>query len=133
MDNTTGTLLVQVYTSRAELPVRDATVVVIRRAPSGKYELISIQSTDSSGMTKPITVETPPLLESTEPNNIPGPPFAQCDIWAEHPNYAMLLVEGVQVFPGVQTIQSMKLCPLSGAGSSLTDQCGVWDIPPQNL
>ena len=113
MDNTTGTLLVQVYTSRAELPVRDATVVVIRRAPSGKYELISIQS--------------------TEPNNIPGPPFAQCDIWAEHPNYAMLLVEGVQVFPGVQTIQSMKLCPLSGTGSSLTDQCGVWDIPPQNL
>ena len=97
MDNTTGTLLVQVYTSRAELPVRDATVVVIRRAPSGKYELISIQSTDSSGMTKPIAVETPPLLESTEPNNIPGPPFAQCDIWAEHPNYAMLLVEGVQV------------------------------------
>ena len=132
MDNTTGTLLVQVYTSRAELPVRDATVVVIRRAPSGKYELISIQSTDSSGMTKPIAVETPPLLESTEPNNIPGPPFAQCDIWAEHPNYAMLLVEGVQVFPGVETIQSMDLCPLSGSGTELF-QCGVREIPPQNL
>ena len=49
MDNTTGTLQVQVYTSRAALPVRDATVVVVRRAPSGKYDLLSIQSTDSSG------------------------------------------------------------------------------------
>ena len=77
MDNTTGTLLVQVYTSRAELPVRDATVVVIRRAPSGKYELISIQSTDSSGMTKPIAVETPPLLESTGRNT----PIMPCSWW----------------------------------------------------
>lgn len=132
MDNTTGTLQVQVYTSRAELPVRDATVVVIRRMPSGKYDLISIQSTDSSGMTKPIEIGTPPLLESTEPNSIPETPFTQCDIWAEHPDFAMLLVEGVQIFPGVETIQSMELCPLNGNGTSLT-QCGVWEIPPQNL
>ena len=132
MDNTTGTLQVQVYTSRAALPVRDATVVVVQRAPSGKYDLISIQSTDSSGKIRPITVETPPLAESTHPNNIPGPPFAQCDIWAEHPNYAMLLVEGVQVFPGVETIQSMDLCPLSGSGTEFF-QCGVREIPPQNL
>lgn len=132
MDKSKGTLKVQVYTSRAELPVRDATVVVIRRMPSGKYDLISIQSTDSSGMTRPIEVETPPLLESTEPNNLPETPFAQCDIWAEHPDFAMLLVEGVQIFPGVETIQSMELCPLNGNGTSL-NQCGVWEIPPQNL
>ena len=132
MDNRTGTLRVQVYTSRAELPVRDATVVILRRLPSGKYDLISIQSTDSSGMIQPIELETPPLLESTEPNNIPGAPFAQCDIWAEHPDFAMLLVEGVQIFPGVETIQSMELCPLTGNGTSLA-QCGVWEIPPQNL
>jgi len=132
MDNTTGILRVQVYTSRAELPVQDASVVVIRRLPSGRYDLLSIQSTDSSGMIQPIEIRTPPLLESTEPNNIPETPFTQCDIWAEHPSFAMLLVEGVQIFPGVETIQNMELSPLSLDGTSLT-QSGVREIPPQNL
>ena len=134
MDNTTGTLLVQVYTSRAELPVRDATVVVIRRAPSGKYELISIQSTDSSGKINTIQIDTPVPAESTSPNGLPGDgaPCALCSVWAEQPGYAMLQVENVQVFPGVETVQNMELIPLPQGLCSL-QQRDERDIPVQNL
>lgn len=37
-----GRLVVQVYTSRAKLPVVDATVVVTQRGEGGKYKLLSV-------------------------------------------------------------------------------------------
>lgn len=126
-----GRLMVQVYTSRAKLPVVDATVVVTQRGEGGKYKLLSVQATDSSGMTQPISIPTPLIGESTHPG-AQLPPFAICDVWAEHPGYAMLLVEGVQIFDGVETLQDMELEPLTEGQSSLL-QNSIRDIPGQNL
>lgn len=126
-----GTLLVRVYTSRAQLPVAGATVVVTQRDKGGKYKLLSVQSTDSSGATRPVEIPTPLLGESTHPGAV-LPPFAVCDVWAEHPGFAMLLVEGVQIFDGVETLQSMELEPLSQGQSSLI-QNDFREIPGQNL
>ena len=128
-----GRLVVQVYTSRAKLPVVDATVVVTQRGEGGKYKLLSVQATDSSGMTQPISIPTPLLGESTHPG-AQLPPFAICDVWAEHPGYAMLLVEGVQIFDGVETLQLhiLELEPLTEGQSSLL-QNSIRDIPGQNL
>ena len=58
-------MLVRVYTSRAQLPVAGATVVVTQRDKGGKYKLLSVQSTDSSGATNPVEIPTPLLGEST--------------------------------------------------------------------
>ena len=91
--NGTGTLTVRVYTSRAKLPLADATVVVTQRGEGGKYQLLSVQATDRSGFTRPVDIPTPILGDSTQPGN-GTPPYAVCDVWAEHPDYAMLLVEG---------------------------------------
>lgn len=55
-----------------------------------------------------------------------------CDVWAEHPGYAMLLVEGVQIFQGVETLQSMELEPLNEGQSSLI-QNNVREITGQTL
>ena len=44
----------------------------------------------------------------------------------------MLLVDGVQIFDGVQTLQQMELAPLSEGQSSLI-QNDIRDIPSQNL
>lgn len=129
--NGKGRLVVRVYTSRAELPIVDATVVVTQRNQDGKYKLLSVQATNSSGMTQPITIPTPLLGESTHPG-AQLPPFAICDVWAEHPGYAMLLVEGVQIFDGVETIQDMELEPLTEGQSSLLHN-SIRDIPGQNL
>ena len=55
-----------------------------------------------------------------------------CSVWAEHPGYAMLQVDGVQIFPGVETVQNMELTPLERGQSSL-QQRTVRDIPAQDL
>ena len=127
----TGRLNVRVYTSQAEIPLMGATVAVLRRVPSGKYELISIQATDSSGSIQPVVLETPERQESTEP--MPGiKPFTTCDVWAEHAGFAMLRVDGVQVFPGVDTYQGMELIPLPQGESSLI-QTTPRETPAQDL
>ena len=106
-----GILKIRVYTSVAQIPVEGATVVVTVPGRGGKRKLISVQITDRSGMVKPIYLDTPDLGDSLTPEG-GRQPFALCDVWAEHPGYAMLKAEGVQIFSGVETLQEMELIPL---------------------
>ena len=110
----TGTLSVRVFTSRAQIPLEGATVVVAERGEGSRWKLLSIQNTDSSGLIQPVTIDAPPTGESTSPGGLPGPglPFALCDVWAEEPGYIMLHMENVQIFPGVETVQNVPLVPL---------------------
>ena len=130
----TGTLSVRVYTSQAQIPLEGATVVVAEPGEEGKWKLLSIQNTDSSGQICPIQIDAPALGESTSPGGLPGTgrPFALCDVWAEQPGYAMLQVAGVQIFPDVETLQAMELIPLPQGLCSL-QQRDERDIPVQNL
>ena len=108
-----GMLRIRVYTSAAQIPVEGATVVVTQRGREGKRRLLSVQVTDANGLVRPIALNTPDAGESTAPEEWQAPrPYSRCDIWAEHPGYAMLQVENVQVFPGVETEQDMELIPL---------------------
>ncbi len=130
----TGILSVRVYTSQAQIPLEGATVVVAAPGAEGKWKLLSIQNTNSSGMIRPVTIDAPALGESTSPGGLPGDgaPFAQCDVWAEQPGYAMLQISGVQIFPGVETMQDMELIPLPDGLCSL-QQRDERDIPAQAL
>ena len=130
----TGTLSVRVFTSQAQIPLEGATVVVAAAGEEGKWKLLSIQNTDSSGKIRTITIDAPALGESTSPGGLPGPgaPFALCSVWAEQPGYAMLQVGNVQVFPGVETVQNMELIPLPQGLCGL-QQRDERDIPAQGL
>ena len=125
-----GGLHVRVYTSLAQIPVAGATVVVTQRGENGKRKLLSVQTTNSSGLIRPIEVRTPGAEASESPGGVQ--PFAVCDVWAEHPGFAMLLVEGVQIFPGVITFQGMELNPLAEGQNSLATT-DVREIPEQTL
>ena len=128
-----GTLAVRVYTSQAQIPVEGATVVVTAPGTNGKRKLLSVQATDRSGEIRAISIPAPETAESTSPIEAGSPaPFAVCDVWAEHPGYAMLEAEGVQIFPGVETLQTMELTPLPWGQSSLQN-LDVREITPQNL
>ena len=130
----TGTLSVRVYTSQAQIPLEGATVVVAAPGAEGKWKLLSLQNTDSSGRIQTVEIGAPEVGESTSPGGLPGEggPFALCDVWAEQPGYAMLQVENVQIFPGVETVQNMELIPLPQGLCSL-QQRDERDIPVQNL
>ncbi len=130
----TGTLSVRVYTSQAQIPLEGATVVVAAPGTEGRWKLLSVQCTDSSGKIKNVSIDTPALGESTSPGGLPGDgaPCALCSVWAEQPGYAMLQVENVQVFPDVETVQDMELIPLPQGLCSL-QQRDQRDIPAQSL
>ena len=128
-----GTLRIRVYTSIAQIPVEGATVVVTGKGAKGKRRLISVQVTDQNGLVRPITLNTPDVGESTAPEEQGAQrPYALCNIWAEHPGYAMLQVENVQVFPGVETVQDMELVPLGEDEYSL-EKREQRIVTPQNL
>ena len=109
-------------------------MVVAVPGEEGKWKLLSLQNTDSSGKILPVTIDAPALGESTSPNGLPGngAPFALCDVWAEQPGYAMLQIEHVQIFPDVETVQDMELIPLPQGLCSL-QQRSEWDISAQDL
>lgn len=125
-----GTLRLRAYTSRGQIPVVSATVAVIRRHPGEKLELLALRMTDANGKVEPITIDSPAPSASLSPGN--SQPFAVVDILAEHPQYQMLAVEQVQIFPGVETVQDLMMMPLAENASQTEDASLVY-ITPQNL
>jgi len=107
-----GTVIARVYTSDAYLPLRGVPVTFTQTLPDGSRQLLAIRTTDSSGLTEPLSVQTPDAADSLSPGSVLRP-YATVDISAAAPGYGSLLAEGVQIFPGVETIQGLQLFPRS--------------------
>ena len=125
---TSGTLVTRVFTGRGELPVAGATISVVRRDPQGQMDLLSVQVSDASGDTVPLVIDTPHLDLSQSPGS--SVPFAVVDIWADRQGFELLVIEDVQIFPGVTSLQELPLIPRpegSGRGGESVE------IPPQDL
>ena len=123
-----GTLMTRVFTSRGELPVEDAAVSIVQHNANGRQQLVNIQTSDRSGNTLPITIETPDTQSSQSPGQ--PEPFSLCDIWVERAGYQLLLIQNVQIFPNIATIQNLPLIPLANTGGRPANRV---DIPPQDL
>ena len=105
-------MIVRVFVSRAQLPIRDATVITALRQPDGKQKLLSIQTTDESGIAGPITLPAPDKAESDSPNP-EEVPFSSYTLVVEHPGYQLAVFENLQIFPGIETVQNVALIPLA--------------------
>ena len=106
-----GTVIARVYTSDAFLPLANVPVTFTQLQPDGSRKLLAVRLTNSSGITAPLPVETPDASESLSPG-LMEKPYAVVNISVEYPGYGGVLAEGVQVFPGVETIQALQLVPL---------------------
>lgn len=106
----TGSLIVRAFTSQAQLPVSGATVIISSRDEDGRRNVLSIQTTDSSGVTRPIQLAAPDLSLSESPGG--AAPFSDYALVVEHPDYYLATFEKLQVFPGVETVQNVPLVPL---------------------
>ena len=123
----TGTLIVRVFTSRGELPVRDASISVVRHGPGGT-DLVTLQTSGQSGTTSPIPIPSPAPETSQTPDR--SNPYALCDIWVERAGYHLLVIRGVQIFPGIISYQDLPLIPQSPVDGMAVDEV---DITPQDL
>lgn len=125
-----GSIAVRVFTSRAQIPVVGATVALVRRGGRGKHALLALRATDENGEVTAIPVAAPDAAGSESPGT--SAPFATLDIWVEHPDYELEIMEDVQVFAGVESLQMVQLLPLAEHAAA-RDQVSVVRIPPQTL
>lgn len=125
-----GYLRVQAVTSRAELPIRNATVSITGTDENGARTLLSLQQTDRSGYTETITVPTPVRSNSLSPDQQQG--WTNVTVAVTHPGYEGIIVDRVQVFPGVTTLQKMILVPLSQLPGEYS-KSERFQLPPQDL
>ena len=125
----TGSLIVRVFTSQAQLPVSGATVIISSRTEDNRYNVFSIQTTDSSGSTRSFNLDAPDLILSESPGG--GPPFSNYSLVVEHPEYYLATFEKLQIFPGVETVQNVPLVPLPQppAGQDAADPVVVTPQP----
>ena len=106
-----GTIIAHVFTSRAQLPVSGALVALLQPNSGGKPTLLALRVTDESGFTSPVRLPTPDLSQGTSPGG--ETPYALVTLWCEAPGYGYQVVEGIEVYPGVETVQDVELVPLS--------------------
>ena len=125
-----GSIQVQAVTSQAEIPVEGATVTITGQSSSGGQILLSLQRTDESGLTDPIRIDTPQLSNSLTPDQPQG--WTNVRVAISHPNYDGIVVNTVQVFPGVETFQEMILIPRGSLPSDL-GQTEEYTVPSQGL
>lgn len=130
-----GQLQVNTITSRAKIPVAEVTVLVTQGAQQPeispkKDQILGIAVTNYSGNTPILSIPAPPLPASTTPAKRQG--YTLVDLWVEHPDFITQKILGVQIFPGIHTLQSVLLLPLPQGDSSLVAQTQV-ELPTQPL
>ena len=102
-----GKLQVNVETPSGRLPIQDAEVTIsFTGEPENTIEKVS---TNSSGQTAQIELQTPPLEYSMEPSE--QQPYAEYTIQVTAKGFIPVNVSGVQVLPGETSVQRVRLVP----------------------
>ncbi len=124
-----GTLIAQVYTSLAQLPVENA-YITVTDTKTENPSVIASRKTDSSGKTTIITFDTPPRNDSLTPNPQENP-FVSYNIRIDHPEFESVIIKNVQIFDGLETIQEAMLIPLAetSKGNRNTETVNVTPQP----
>lgn len=125
----TGTLLVRVFLSRAQLPISNAMVIVSLTENDGRQRLLATRLTDESGVAGPITLVAPAESGSLTPGN-GSAPFYRYNLVVDHPGYQLAVFHDLQIFPGVETVQDVPMLPLADEGRTESD---LTTVTPQPL
>lgn len=123
----TGSLQVHVYTSNAQLPLKNAAIVVTSKDRTA----IAMRLTDRSGLIEPIAIPVPPLEESQEPTT-DAVPFALVNLYAHCNGYETVLSENIQIFANTETFQDLEMIPLPEYNTH-PESTLRYNTPPQDL
>ncbi|MGL6175145.1 MAG: peptidoglycan-binding protein, partial [Cellulosilyticaceae bacterium] len=110
---TTGSLVIDLKTDSTLLPlapISNALVKIKQLMPSGATKTIAEFTTDASGQTPPLELVTPPVELSLEPQR-EIKPFSSYFVEVNSNKSIPVLVQGVQVFPDILSIQPINLLP----------------------
>lgn len=109
-NDTTGQLQINVTSEDTSYPIPDATVSIsYTGVPNNQLESLT---TDSSGQTEIIDLETPPLEYSLNPT-IEEMPYAEYTIQVSAPGYEPIIVAGAELLPTILAVQNIQMRTLS--------------------
>lgn len=123
----TGYIQVHAFTSKAQLPLKDVTVLIT----DADGKAVAMRQTDRSGKIQPVPILTPDLSASQTPQE--GMiPFTSVNIYARLENFEQIEAEGVQIFADTVTNQDLEMIPLAEFPEFWTET-EIFQTPPQNL
>ena len=122
-----GYFTARVYTSRGEIPIKDASVVIENFDSSA---VLGASVTDSNGKITPVVINTPPLADSQSPGV--ENPFATVNVRISHPGFYTQYIRNAQVFEGETSLAEAELIPID---YTLDFPLRIEDftVTPQNL
>ena len=123
-----GYVQVRAFTSDALIPLKDAAITITDASGAA----IAMRLTNRNGLLDtPVEIPVPNRSASESPNT--GViPFSVIDLYARYEGYEEIHVEKLQVFPGILTVQDLKMIPLSEFPEKW-NSAEIFDTPPQNL
>jgi hypothetical protein len=121
-----GTIIFRIYTSDAFIPIEGATVVIRQQETPGK--LLGLRVTNSSGETDPLVVDSPEEALSQAPETVIRP-WTGIRVLVDHPEFERVVLDGIQVFPGITTVQSVQLIPLQEFDTQYDQQQELYFAP----
>lgn len=102
-----GRLQVNVTANIGLIPIPDANITISYTGePNSTLETLT---TDSSGQTQEVSLNTPPLEYSLTPNS--PMPYAEYTLNVTAPGYEPVTVSGVEVLPDVTAVQNIEMIP----------------------
>ena len=104
-----GTLFVKLESAREALPVQGR--VVISQTVNGVRVLEIELVTDEDGLTQPVTLDAPDRSISLDPASTQQA-WAAYDVEAYADGYSDILLEGVQVYSGVEAYAPISMLPI---------------------
>lgn len=121
-----GQLQINVTSQITSFPVTGATISIsYTGVPDSTLEQIS---TDASGQTEVVELETPPLEYSLNPS-IEAQPYSEYTLNITAPGFEPMIISGTEILPETRAIQNVQLRP--GDQTGLNEQ--VFVIPAHTL
>ena len=112
-----GTLQVHLFSQSTGNPIEGARITLSYTGnPSQTLEEVT---TDDSGNTESITLDTPPLEYSMEPNE--NQPYAEYTIQVQAPGYRDITISAIDVLPGEKAIQEVEMEAQDAPGNQYED------------
>lgn len=125
-----GFIKVELFTAREVVPVSGGNIFILK-STSVEFDKGRILTTDSSGITKILEVDTPDI-ELSKNKDSEQIPYSVYDLYVRAPGYKDAVVEGVQVFPNEVSIQQVEMIPTTKEREFLEELEHNY-IPPHQL
>lgn len=122
----TGTLQINVTSAITSYPIENATINIFYTGVPG--EQLEQLTTDSSGQTETIELDTPPLEYSLNPS-IESQPYSEYTFEVSAPGYESVNISGAELLPTVKAIQNITMRPLE----STNESAEIFVIPGHTL